>query len=65
MTKRTGAELSPEASEALRQEIAGPGSDTPERRAMFARMDALEIRLKKEGYVFDDEALPSRSGTRR
>jgi len=63
--KHNELDLSAEASEALKRELNEPGADTPERRAMFARMDALEVRLKKDGYVFDDEQLPAPSKTRR
>lgn len=59
-----GLELSAEASEALQRDLVEPGADTPERRAMYKKMDAVEVRLKKDGYLFDDEQLPTSTKTR-
>lgn len=60
---KDNTKLSPEASDELVAEMAEPGADTAERRGMFDRMERLEMRLKADGFDFDDEPLfqlPSR-----
>lgn len=40
-------------------EQSKPSSDSPERRATFSRVSALEKELETQGFKFDDEPLKS------